>query len=214
LLLGVPFAVVGAVPRAAMDDLATAAARPLVGAAAELEAALPEDATPTPLPPTPEADAIAAIGADEEGDISSERDGRAPRPTMASSRATPGNGGSPLPARGVMVNRARVLAAAKAGIRPSGSSVAATPYRPSGLALHGVGIVGVGLRDGDVVTRVGGARATSQGAVIGAVTAALRQKLPAITAEVWRGRHRILVTVELPEVEFEDDQDEGQRAAP
>ncbi|MCA9620698.1 MAG: hypothetical protein KC731_16860 [Myxococcales bacterium] len=52
-----------------------------------------------------------------------------------------------------------------------------------------------------MVTRVGGARATSQGAVVGAVTSALRQKLPAITAEVWRGQRRILVTVELPSVE-------------
>ena len=103
-----------------------------------------------------------------------------------------------------MVSRARVVAAAEAGMRPSGGSVAATSWRPAGLALTGVNPIGVGLRDGDVITRVGGTPATSQGAVIGAVTSALRQKLPAITGEVWRGRQKIVVTVELPEVHFDD----------
>jgi hypothetical protein len=36
------------------------------------------------------------------------------------------------------------------------------------------------------------------GAVTGAVSAALDARQPAIVAEVWRGRQRIIVTVELP----------------
>lgn len=190
LLLALPFAVVAAAPRAALDDLAVAAARPLVGAAVELEAALPEPAPPpAPLPPTEGATAIGALDG-EPVPASDERD-RAPAPPQP-----------PAP-HGVMVSRARVLAAADAGMRPSGGSVAATSWRPAGLAMVGVSPIGVGLRDGDVLTRVGGTPATSQGAVIGAVTSALRQKLPAITGEVWRGRQKILVTVELPEVELD-----------
>jgi hypothetical protein len=204
LLLALPFAAVVIVPRASMDRLAVAAASPLADAAEELEDSLPEPPPePTPLPPTRQAAEIAALDgtAPETSDNDAPIDGtdRAKRaPAAAPSKKPP-------KAMGVMVSRGRVTAAAKAGIRPSGSSVGATSWRPSGMALHGVGAVGVGLRDGDVVTRVGGFRATSQGAVISAVTAALRQKLPAITGEVWRGRQRIVVTVELPDVEFEDE---------
>ena len=194
LLLALPFAIVAAVPRAALDELALAAARPLAGAAAELEAALPKPTPPpAPLPPAPEAAEIASLDgapgdAAPPGDVPSEADAEEPGAL-----------------RGVMVSRARVLAAAEAGMRPTGASVASTSWRPAGLALIGVNPIGVGLRDGDVVTRVGGTPATSQGAVIGAVTSALRQKLPAITGEVWRGRRKILVTVELPEVRFDDE---------
>ncbi len=103
----------------------------------------------------------------------------------------------PKPA-GLLVSRSRVSAAAKAGIRPSGSPVGGTQWRPAGMALTGVGPVGVGLRAGDVVTRVGGTPARSQGAVVSAVSLALRRRQPAIVAEVWRGRQKIIVTVQLP----------------
>ncbi|MEQ9323366.1 MAG: hypothetical protein RIF41_29650, partial [Polyangiaceae bacterium] len=60
LLLALPFVAVAAAPRAAIDELAVAVAHPLVGAAAELEEALPEPSLPPkPLPPTPEAAEIA-----------------------------------------------------------------------------------------------------------------------------------------------------------
>ncbi|MEZ4441802.1 MAG: hypothetical protein R3B72_22060 [Polyangiaceae bacterium] len=193
LTLGVPlvlpFLAVAAVPRLFLPRIAEAASRPLSQAADAIAESLEPPPPPRPLPPTKEAAAIEAIDGEPAEAVS-------PRAAEACAQAPP-------PPLGVMVSRGRVIAAAKAGIRPSGSGVSATPYRPSGLALHGVGAVGVGLRDGDVVTRVGGARATSQGAVVGAVTSALRQKLPAITAEVWRGQRRILVTVELPSVEME-----------
>jgi hypothetical protein len=120
---------------------------------------------------------------------------RSPREPPSSSA------GPTITTGGIFVPRARVTAAVKAGIRPgSGGAAPATAWRPAGTLVVGVGTLGVGLRDGDVVTRVGAVPATSVNAVVGAIDAALRAGAPAISAEVWRGRHRIVVTVELPKL--------------
>jgi len=162
------------------------------GAAAERLAALPTQREPTPLPPTPEAEAIAQLdGSPNE----------APATPAVAHGPSPGPA-KPQPALGILVGRKRVQAAVKAGIRPSGTPVPATPWRPAGLALAGVSALGVGLRDGDVLVRAGGTPARSDGAVIGAVRGALESKARAITGEVWRGQRRIVVTVELPQVKF------------
>jgi hypothetical protein len=158
---------------------------------------------PTPLPATPEAPAIAAL------------DGRARQPGSGSPAATPARApssaaprasaspplcdelsetcGFPKPV-GVFVSRARVLAAARAGIRPSGTPVPANAWRPPGLALRGVSGLGVGLREGDVLI------APSEGAIVGQVIAALRRRAPAMSGVAWRGRQRIHITVELPDL--------------
>jgi S1-C subfamily serine protease len=70
--------------------------------------------------------------------------------------------------------------------------------RPEGLALYGVSGYGAGLRDGDVLTSVAGAAATSPGAVVAAVAGAVRAKAKAISGVVWRGDERLSVTVEIP----------------
>jgi hypothetical protein len=106
----------------------------------------------------------------------------------------------PAAAIGVFVSRKRVVRAANAGLRPSGWPVSATDAHPAGLSLTGITGLGVGLRDGDILTRAGGTPATSDGAVVAAVTAALRRQQKAMTAEVWRGRQRFIVTVELPKL--------------
>ena len=63
-----------------------------------------------------------------------------------------------------------------------------------GTIPTGITGLGVGLRDGDTLTRAGGTPATSDGAVVAAVTAALRRQQKAMTAEVMRAaalyRHR------------------------
>jgi S1-C subfamily serine protease len=105
------------------------------------------------------------------------------------------------PPKGLLVSRKRVVEAANAGHRPSATPVAATSYRPAGVALSGVSATGAGLVDGDVLTRIAGAPATSPGVVVGAVTGALRHKAPSISGEVWRDTQRIVVTVELPDIE-------------
>ena len=159
--------------------------------------AVPQQQPPEVLPPTQEAEAIAALDGELEQGEAVEEESK-PTPLNQAGGATKQRV-APLPrAVGVLVREQRVMRAAKAGIRPSGSPVPATSFRPAGMALVGVSALGVGLRDGDVLTRAGGTMATSEAAVIGAATGALRSSAKAITGEVWRGRQRILLTVELP----------------
>jgi S1-C subfamily serine protease len=56
----------------------------------------------------------------------------------------------------------------------------------------------VGRRDGDVLTRVAGAPATSVGAVVAAITGAWQAKARVLSAVVWRGGQQIQVAIELP----------------
>jgi hypothetical protein len=200
VLLALPFVAVVWTNGRLVDSLALSAAAPLSRAAAAIEASLPEPApAPKPLPPTAEALAL-------DADLGEETTAAEASPAAAPSKQTPLKRVVAAKPRGLLVRRARVLEVARAGIRPSGAPVAATFYRPAGLALVGVSALGVGLRDGDVVTRVGGTPARSVGAVVGAASGALRSGAPALGAEVWRGGRRILVTVELPQLERSDDQ--------
>jgi hypothetical protein len=102
------------------------------------------------------------------------------------------------PTRGLRVSAATVLRLANRGVRPSGSPVPATAERPAGLALQGVSGLGVGLRDGDVLTQCAGAPASSPGAVIGAVLAARQRRAPAMSGVVYRGAEKIALYVEMP----------------
>ncbi len=190
LLLLLPFVGVLAMSRAVVTPLAKRLALPVDLAAHKIDA-LPKQREPTPLPPTPEAEAIARL----DGKPSPPKD-RSPAPAGLARGGTP----KALPAIGILVSRKRVQAAIDGGIRPSGTPVAATPWRPAGLALAGVSALGVGLRDGDVLVRAGGTPARSDGAVIGAVRGALQSKAKAISGEVWRGQRRIIITVELPKM--------------
>ncbi len=211
LLAAAPFAGAAWLSRAAAHAVAERVALP-VHALGEMLAELTTRVQHVALEPTEEAAAILALdGARPELPTASEAPYLGPaehRDSRAGHGAT--SPGLPPPA-GVLVRRERVLSVARAGIRPSGSPVAAVPWRPRGLALAGVGMIGVGLRDGDVVTKVGGTPATSDGAVVGAVTAALRKGHPALTAEVWRGLQKIIVTVELPKVQLGERGERGER---
>ena len=102
------------------------------------------------------------------------------------------------PTRGIHVKAATVLRLASRGVRPSGVAVPASGDRPAGLALQGVGALGVGLRDGDVLTQVAGAPASSIGAVVGAVLAARQRRAPAMSGLVYRGNDKIAIYVEMP----------------
>src|SRR5690606_22839758 len=106
----------------------------------------------------------------------------APRPATRLRSAAPAE----APVLGILVREAAVRAAAQRGGRPSGTPIAASGTRPAGLVLHGVSGYGTALRDGDVLVRVGGTAATSEGRVIAAVSGAVRSRARAIDGEVWR----------------------------
>lgn len=107
---------------------------------------------------------------------------------------------TPAPRGGIHVRADVVARAVQSGVMPSGVPVPASGPRPAGIVLQGVGGFGAGLRDGDVLTRIGGAPATSVGVVIGAVAGALKQNAKVITGEVWRGDQRLSVAVEVPPI--------------
>jgi hypothetical protein len=98
----------------------------------------------------------------------------------------------------VFVSRDTVLSLASTGARPRGVPVPATALRPAGLKLLGVAGLGVGLRDGDVLTRALGVPALSSGAVVQAVLAARAKRAPVLEGEFWRGNQRWIIRVEQP----------------
>jgi hypothetical protein len=117
-------------------------------------------------------------------------------PRVVSGRAR--GASSPPPVLGILVREDVVRAAVARGGRPSGTPIAASGARPAGLVLHGVTGYGTALRDGDVLVRVGGTPATSEGRVIAAVSGAVRSRARAIDGEVWRAGRSIPVVVEIP----------------
>src|SRR6185436_3652960 len=98
----------------------------------------------------------------------------------------------------VFVSRDRVLNLANSGARPRGIPVAASAGRPAGLKLLGVAALGIGLRDGDVLTEAVGQPALSSSAVVQAVLRARAQHAPVLDGEFWRGGERWLIRVEQP----------------
>jgi S1-C subfamily serine protease len=101
---------------------------------------------------------------------------------------------------GVHVPARVVLRLADAGVRPHGAYVRSDGVRPGGVRLAGVSSLGIGVRDGDVLTRVAGAPARSAGDVISAVVAARGRMAPAVSGVFWRGHVPYRLVVEQPYV--------------
>jgi len=98
----------------------------------------------------------------------------------------------------VFVTQEQVLRLASTRVQPRGVPVAANATRPAGLKLSGVAALGIGLKDGDVLTRAVGQPALSSGAVIQAVLVARARRAPVLEGEFWRGAERFLIRVEQP----------------
>jgi hypothetical protein len=90
------------------------------------------------------------------------------------------------------------LALAQSQARPSGRFVGAQQGRPAGLLLSGVGSLGVGLQEGDVLIEALGSAPTSPGQVIGAIIEARARRASALGGTLWRGGHTFRITVEQP----------------
>ncbi|MDQ2642563.1 MAG: hypothetical protein M3020_02015 [Myxococcota bacterium] len=66
------------------------------------------------------------------------------------------------------------------------------------MRLDGVAALGIGMRDGDILTQVLGAPATSVAAVVSAVIQARAQNVRIISGQFWRDGHVLPLAVEQP----------------
>jgi hypothetical protein len=176
------------VSRTMADELGTSFAASAALAAAELARALPPPPSPLPAP----AEELVAAATDAE-----------PETIAAGPRGArrPGKQAVAKPKRGIFISSATVLRLAQARAIPNAVPVASQGTRPAGLKLVGVSGLGVGMRDGDVLTRVAGAPASSVPAVVQGVIAARARHAREISAEFWRDGAPWSLTVEQPYLE-------------
>lgn len=99
---------------------------------------------------------------------------------------------------GLRVSARQVLSLAERRAMPRAVAVPADGRHPAGLKLLNVSGLGVGMRDGDILTRVAGAPALSTGAVVELVLRARARQAPEISAEFWRNGARWSLVVEQP----------------
>lgn len=99
---------------------------------------------------------------------------------------------------GIRVRAKTVLAIAEQGARPSGIFLEAEGKRPAGLMLLGVGGLGIGLQDGDILTHAAGQPATSEGQVVSLVLSARGARQPQIGGRVWRSGVSFPLVVDQP----------------
>ena len=131
-----------------------------------------------------------ALGEAEPGSIAAPKRGKA-RPAAAT------------PVRSIYVSAAQVLTLADARVRPRGVRVPADGKRPAGLKLVGVAGLGIGLRDGDVLTRALGQPALASSAVVRAILVARSKRVKVLEGEFYRGQERWIIRVEQPYLDEE-----------
>ena len=123
----------------------------------------------------------------------------APPPARAAAAGLGDSAQQQPPARrGIRIRAQTVLRIANSGQRPTGSPIQASGQRPAGLVLHGVGALGVGLQDGDILTSAAGRPALTPGDVIGVVLASRGARVPVISGRFWRNGQPWQLIVEQP----------------
>ncbi len=98
----------------------------------------------------------------------------------------------------LFVSKATVLKLAESAARPHGSFVSETSEHPAGLRLAGVGPLGIGVQDGDILIEALGITPRSPGQVIGAIIEARAKQARFLSGSLWRQGKRISITVEQP----------------
>ncbi len=104
----------------------------------------------------------------------------------------------PAPAKVLFVSAETVLKIASTRVQLRGVPVARDGNRPAGLRLVGVSALGVGLADGDVLTRALGQPVMSRSEVVRAVLGARARGEKVLEGEFYRGTERWLLRVEQP----------------
>lgn len=139
-------------------------------------------------------------------------------PTVAAKRGHPKGARSsePLgaPTNGLFVHAGRVLELARAGVVPRGVPVPAGDGRPAGILLTDVERLGVGLRNGDVLTSALGAPARAEEDVVTAVLSARKQRAAHVSGRFWRAGEEWALVVQMPYVERESGSPTRPRDAP
>ena len=133
-----------------------------------------------------------------ETDLGRERGQLAPRRTVP---------------RGIRVRQSRVLALSRTAAIPGASPVAASVTRPAGLRLSGVGGLGVGVQDGDVLTHAAGQPLRSLAQVIGLVAGARHARASEVSGTLYRGEESINLIVEMPYLDGGDERAASPRGA-
>lgn len=98
----------------------------------------------------------------------------------------------------VFVSAERVLRLSREASVPASRYVPAIGRRPAGLQVAGVTGLGIGVRDGDVLTQVAGMDVRSSAAVVSTVLRLRAKKVEVISGELWRGQQRIRIMFEMP----------------
>ena len=128
----------------------------------------------------------------ETGPRSVAASGKKKTKSRASARATE---------RTIFVSADKVLRLSETRVAPRGVRVPADGARPAGIKLVGVAALGIGLRDGDVLTRALGQPAVSSSAVVRAVLVARARRVKVLEGEFYRGQERWILRVEQPYLE-------------
>jgi hypothetical protein len=102
------------------------------------------------------------------------------------------------PGHALRVSAGTVLHLANAGVIPVGRSVPARGARPAGIEVSGVASLGIGVRDGDVLTEVAGVPVTDATEVVAIVLVSRQRHDRAISAVFYRDKEPWALTVEMP----------------
>jgi len=105
------------------------------------------------------------------------------------------------PVRGVFVTAGRVLELARSGVVPRGVPVPADDRRPAGILLTDVERLGVGLRNGDVLTSAVGIPARAEEDVVTAVLSARKHRAAHVSGRFWREGEEWALVVQMPYLE-------------
>jgi hypothetical protein len=104
----------------------------------------------------------------------------------------------PAPSKVLFVSADTVLKVASKKVQLRGVPVPRDGARPAGLRLIGVSALGVGLLDGDVLTRALGRPVMSRSEVVHAVLRARARQEKVLEGEFYRGTERWVLRVEQP----------------
>ena len=159
--------------------------------------------------PEPDVDWVAVDGAVLAGERRSQASEVAssdtePSVSKTATRRSPVTKKTKKPApkpRALRVAADTILRLSKVAAPPATRFVERKGIRPSGLQLAGVSALGIGVQDGDVLTRVAGVPVTSRAFVVSSVLKLRARKTPVIWGEFWRGQQRWLIAVEMPYLE-------------